>query len=324
MPNASNPWDRDPNFETIIRENIKLSAGHPLTVFDTELSFERDAAVAWQDPAAKAASGVTEFDDFEYLYYREWARWHGPILTWAKEAYPSQAFGLYGLWPFDRDYWGFPNDTIDESHVSDNQLWQHVDKDADFYAPSIYVFYDDPGSVYYMAANVEENYNRIRQYGDRPIYAYTWMRYHQSNAELGGQELAPYLIEAMAIVPFFSGASGCVLWGWEPGGGGWPIYDNLPTFLAAKYRLNKISEIINRGKLCIAAPAQELWIEKRPIIRHLIHNDWCVTMAVNPWQDVDDETTLRWACEGFDGCVTMRGKRITLLCTNLAFASVEL
>jgi hypothetical protein len=35
---------------------------------------------------------------------------------------------------------------------------------------------DDPGSIYYIAADVEENYQRTWRYGNKPVYAYARCR----------------------------------------------------------------------------------------------------------------------------------------------------
>jgi hypothetical protein len=51
-----------------------------------------------------------------------------------------------------------------------------------------------------------------------PAPWYEWLRYHDSNKQLAGKELAPYLVEAMAVLPYFCGAKGIVLWGWAARG----------------------------------------------------------------------------------------------------------
>ncbi len=40
--------------------------------------------------------------------------------------------------------------------------------------------------------------------------------HHNSNKDLGAQELAPWLADATAVIPYFYGARGNVLWSWEP------------------------------------------------------------------------------------------------------------
>jgi len=110
---------------------------------------------------------------------RQWATWFWLACKWTKEVRPDMPVGLYGPQPFRRDYWGVAGKSaqqIDGTHRSDAELWQYIDPQVDFYVASVYVFYDDPGSIYYLAANAEENYQRTRRYGNKPVYAYEWLR----------------------------------------------------------------------------------------------------------------------------------------------------
>jgi hypothetical protein len=158
------------------------------------------------------------------------------------------------------------------------------------------LFYEQPASIYYIAANMEENYQRTRRYGDKPIYAYEWLRYHDSNKELGGKEVAPYLTEAMAVVPYFCGAQGVVLWGWEPECKGQP-YQQLPLFAKSLKRVGDLSERFSKAELVIDEPASILWKEKRPLVRKLKISDsqWAV-LAVNPWQSDDAQSKVSVRC----------------------------
>jgi hypothetical protein len=158
------------------------------------------------------------------------------------------------------------------------------------------VFYNDPGSIYYLAANVEENYQRTRRYGNKPVYAYEWLRYHDSNKKLAGQELAPYLVEAMAVVPYFCGAKGVVLWGWEPKRKG-QYYQTLPIFMDSLGRVSDLSERLSKAELVIDEPAHVLWKEKRPLVRkfRLSDDEW-VVLAVNPWQAEDARSSVKATC----------------------------
>ena len=208
--------------------------------------------------------------------------------------------GLYGPQPFRRDYWGIAGKDakqIDGTHARDAELWKHIDRFVDFYIASVYVFYDDPGSIYYMTSNIEENVARTRRYGNKPVYAYEWLRYHDSNKKLAGQELAPYLAEAMAVLPFFSGARGLVLWGWEPKGRG-QYYERLPLFMNSLGRVAYLSAKIAKAKVVADEPAHLLWKEKRPLVRklRLAADEW-VVMAVNPWQAEDARSTVHVNCD---------------------------
>jgi hypothetical protein len=148
----------------------------------------------------------------------------------------------------------------------------------------------------YIAANVEENYQRTRRYGNKPVYAYEWLRYHNSNQKLTGRELASYLVEAMAVVPYFCGARGVVVWGWEPGRKG-QYYANLPLFAESLGRISDLSERLTKAELVIDEPAHVLWKERRPLVRKskLSDDEWIV-LAVNPWQADDAQGKATIPC----------------------------
>ena len=174
---------------------------------------------------------------------------------------------------------------------------------------SIYVFYDDPGSIYYMASNVEENYLRTRRYGQKPVYAYVWLRYHDSNQKLRGQELNPYLAEAAAVIPYFCGARGLVVWGWEPKRTG-QYYHTLPAFVESLGRVSDLSAKIAAAKLVIDEPAHVLWKEKRPLLRKLqVADDEWIVMAVNPWQSDSDKKRVAVRCGQRDVSIEIPGRR---------------
>jgi hypothetical protein len=298
--NRTNPWEKPDFFERIIRRNIgQAGRDGEIFVHDIEFDFEEDIDKAWEDEAARAASGADTKEEFAEVYFREWASWFSLPCQWAKEDRPGMPVGLYGPQPFRRDYWGVAGKTaqqIDGTHRSDAELWQYIDPRVDFYIASVYVFYNNPGSIYYIAANVEENYQRTRQYGNKPVYAYEWLRYHNSNKELAGQELAPFLVEAMAVIPYFCGAKGVVVWGWEPGRKG-QHYQNLALFAESIRRISDMSGRLSKAELVIDEPAHVLWNEKRPLVRKIkLADDEWVVMAVNPWQAEDTQSMVRVPC----------------------------
>lgn len=298
--NRTNPWKKPDFFGRIIRRNIaQAGRAGEILVHDIEFDFEENVDKAWEDLEARKASGTTTKDEFAGAYFREWASWFSLPCQWAKQDRPGMPVGLYGPQPFRRDYWGVAGKSaqqIDGTHRSDAELWQYIDPHVDFYVASVYVFYDDPGSIYYIAANVEENYQRTRRYGNKPVYAYEWLRYHDSNKKLAGQELAPYLVEAMAVVPYFCGAKGVVLWGWEPGRKG-QYYANLPLFAQSLGRISDLSERLAKAELVIDEPAHVLWKDKRPLVRKFkLSDDQWVVLAVNPWQADDARSSTRATC----------------------------
>jgi hypothetical protein len=316
--NTSNPWKMPSFFEKIIRRNIQEARPHGIYVHDIELSFEQDSNVAWNNAEAQLDSGAHSKEGFASAYYKKWAEWFWLPLKWTKEEYPVSSVGLYGVQPFRRDYYGISGrdaTQIDGTHWSDKELWAYIDHYVDFYIASVYIFYDKPDSVFYVASNIEENFRRTRSYGNKPVYAYEWLRYHSSNRLLEDQEVAPYLVEAMAIVPYFSGAKGVVLWGYEPQikSGSVSPYKELPLYARSLERIAALSSEISRGKFLNDRPAYELWNAKLPLIRRiLVDSKECVVMAINPWQGDDATTEQTVDCGAVSGKIVMRGKSTTI------------
>lgn len=318
MKRPPNPWDRPPFFEKVVRRNIALRAPNGPYVHDIEIPIA-PASKAWADADLRRASGAADERAFREAYYARWAEWHVLPLQWTKAAYPQAPVGLYGPQPFLRDFWGFPGRSsqhLTDKHKDDLDLWKRIDPFVDFYTASVYVFYNNPDAVFYIAGNVENNYRLTRAMGDKPVYAYTWLRFHDSNKQTAGQELPDYLVEAMAITPYFSGARGVVLWGWEPQAvkPGAAPYRNLPLFMRSLGRVAAISDRLGRGRLRIDASAQALWNTRRPLVRvAVVAPDDCVVMGVNPWQDEAVNSSASASCGGRAYKVPLRGKHTTIL-----------
>jgi hypothetical protein len=310
--NKNNPWKKPEFFERIIRRNIEQRGNqNAIFVHDIEFSFEEDIDKAWSDPTVRAASKATSREQFGDAYLREWATWFTLPCQWAKERFPGTPVGIYGPQPFRRDYYGISGKSaqqIDGTHQSDAELWKHIDPFVDYYVASIYVFYDKPDSVYYMAANVEENIERTRRYGDKPLYAYEWLRYHSSNQKLADQEVAPWLAEAMAVIPYFCGARGVALWGSEPKRQG-QYYQTLPVFTKSLGRVSDLSAMLAAAKLMPDEPAHVLWKARRPLVRRMrVSADEWIILAVNPWQNEDDVSHVEVSLEKSRISVELRGR----------------
>jgi hypothetical protein len=322
--NKFNPWLMPPYFERVIRRNISSSADVGYFVHDIELQFQRDAAEAWNTPALRAASEMRTFEEFEDAYYRKVDSWYLWPLKWTKEIYPHTKVGVFGAYPFQRDIWGIARSSEQRFgwlHANDEKLWQYIDPFVDFYLPCIYVYFDEPGSVFYMATNVEESYIRTRKFGNKPVFAYTWLRFDDGNQSIipRARELPSYLVEAMAIVPYFSGATGLVLWGYEPSikpGDGLP-YRQLPLFVNSLKRVADLSDKIARAKPTFDKPARVLWKEKLPLVRKLVvTNSECVAIAINPWQGENEESKADLQCGGKTYSLAMRGRHTTIAYIN--------
>lgn len=99
-----------------------------------------------------------------------------------------------------------------------------------------------------------------------------------------------------AGVPYFCGAKGVVVWGWEPREKG--QYDkNLPLFAQSLGRVSDLSERWASAELVIDEPAHVLWKEKRPLVRkfRLSEGEWAV-LSVNPWQTDTEQSKVSVQC----------------------------
>jgi len=319
VPDSSNPWNKPPFFERIVRRNIAATRGLPIFVHDIEFHIEENLASLWTNATLRAVSHTSSEEAFGDACTREWASWFTEPCRWAKEKYPSTPVGIYGPQPFRRDYWGVAGkdaQQIDGTHKTDAELWRHIAPAVDFCVASVYCFYDDPGSVYYMGANVEENVYRMTQYGRKPTYTYLWLRYHDSNIKLKGQEVADYLAEAMAVIPYFCGSRGVVLWGWEPKGQG-PYYRTLPLFMRSLGRVAALSDKIARATPVNDTPIHAAWKAKCPLIRKLRVSDteWLI-LACNPWQPDTAETNVAARCGAMDISLAIRGRHTEIYCVE--------
>ena len=319
-----NPWAKPSFFESTIRADLQRVTrqgvpGVSTLVIDIEHEFEQDPLKAWNDPAVRTASGADNPDSFEQAYFKEWASWFALPAQWAKEMFPGIRVGFYGPQPFRRDYWGVSGKTaqqIDGTHANDAIMWQYIDPAVDFYVASLYLFYNNPDAVFYMASNVEENYLRTRRFGSKPVYAYQWMRYHPSGRAEANREVDPHQAEAMALVPYFSGAKGVVLWGHEPqlrGDTAGHAYQHLPVYFRHLGRVAALSEKIGRGKLILDPPAHQLWKTRQPLVRRIdVAEGECVVLALNPWQGENAESTAESICGGKPVRLQMKNRQATL------------
>ena len=140
------------------------------------------------------------------------------VLRWFRETVPSLRIGFYGTIPVP-DYWR----AIQPPTSADFKAWQRDDdrlsaigQAVDALFPSIYTFYADrQGWVTYAIAQISE---ARRKANGKPVYAFIWPQYHESNQVLGGRFLeADYWeLELLTVRQY---ADGLVIWGgWGNGG----------------------------------------------------------------------------------------------------------
>ena len=186
----------------------------------------------------------------------------------------------------------------------------------DALAPSAYYFYDYPNPLAsdylgYLLFQVEAN----RAWSPKPVIPYVWLRYHESTVP-DNHFIQPFMAEATAIFPFFSGASG--LWLWDNIGLAntrQETYTAYESFIHGLYRLSRFSDMFQSPyELVIETPARDLVANQLPVWRGVYKNNKLLVAAQNPYAKTDDQpTTLTVGYKAWRTTITLTGRQ-TYLC----------
>jgi hypothetical protein len=134
------------------------------------------------------------------------------VLSWVKFEAPGVSFGLYGTVPLP-DYWRAIRDPASaefQSWQQDNDRLEGISDRVDALFPSIYTFYPDrQGWVTYATAQIAEARRKAK---GKPVYAFLWPQYHESNQVLGLRPLDPDYWE-LQLNTVYQHADGVVIWG---------------------------------------------------------------------------------------------------------------
>jgi len=134
------------------------------------------------------------------------------ILSRTKSAAVNSLIGYYGAPPI-RDYWRAiksPNSSEYKAWQSEDDLWRALADRVDVLFPSLYTFYDDrDGWVRFATANLSE---ARRLAGGKPVYAFIWPQYHESNKDLKSKFI-PEDFWRLQLDTVAEYADGVVIWG---------------------------------------------------------------------------------------------------------------
>ncbi len=164
----------------------------------------------------------------------------------------------------------------------------------DALSPSAYYYYDYPSPLAkdylaYLLFQVEAN----RAWSNKPVVPFVWLRYHNtSNTPF--QFIQPFMAEATAIFPFFSGAAGLHLW--EDPTLQASRTDNQAAyeyFTHGLYRLSRFADQFQGPhELVIETPARDLMDKQLPVWRGVVKNNTILIAAQNPYADENSKTEL--------------------------------
>jgi hypothetical protein len=165
------------------------------------------------------------------------------VIQIMKSENPELTLGYYSVFPI-REYW-IPVLAKPEKMdywQSSNQRLMQISDHVDYIFPSLYTFYSNQeGWVRYA----EENLKEARQYG-KPVYAFLWPYYHESNKLYGGKKLSEeYWAKQLEVV--YKNADGVVIWdasrdSWEEESGWWAATKDFMNMIS----VNKKAIIANK------------------------------------------------------------------------------
>jgi hypothetical protein len=184
-------------------------------------------------------------------------------------------------------------------------------------APSAYFCYEygaikDYPNIAYQLFQVEANVAR----SNKDIMLFEWLTYNKCQANstyVYNQSIKKHLIEAQAIMPFFSGAKG--IWLWEG-----PInpdslnYSRYETYINSLYRLSQFKDFFSGNyRLIIPKSAYQHFQDKDPVWRGVLKGNEMLVAAINEFADDNATTDLDVSYGGWTQKIQLKGKE-TFLC----------
>ncbi len=203
----------------------------------------------------------------------------------------------------------------------------------DALSPSAYYYYDYPNPLAkdylaYLLFQVEVN----RAWSNKPVVPWVWLRYHDSSSSYPNF-IQPFMAEATAIFPFFSGAAG--LWLWDNPTLAPTRTDNYAAyehFTHGLYRLSRFADMFQGSyELVIETPARDLMEKQLPVWRGVAKANQILIAAQNPYAADGAKTSLTVRYKSWQQTIELTGREVylcrfdmgTVTATEPAFADVN-
>lgn len=184
----------------------------------------------------------------------------------------------------------------------------------DALTPSAYYYYDYPNPLArdylaYLLFQVEVN----RAWSKKPVVPWVWLRYHNSSSSYPNF-IQPFMAEATAIFPFFSGAS--AIWLWEEPGLAQTRTDNYAAyeyFTRGLYRLSQFAAMFQGPyELVIETPARDLMDKQLPVWRGVVNGNRILIAAQNPYAAEGQQTSLTVRYKTWQQTIQLTGRDVYL------------
>ncbi|GAB4017669.1 hypothetical protein GCM10028808_49730 [Spirosoma migulaei] len=184
----------------------------------------------------------------------------------------------------------------------------------DALSPSAYYYYDYPNPLAkdylaYLLFQIEVN----RAWSTKPVVPWVWLRYHDSSSSFPNF-IQPFMAEATAIFPFFSGASG--LWLWENPtltGTRTDTYAAYEYFTHGLYRLSHFADMFQGNyELVIETSARDLMDKQLPVWRGVAKENKILIAAQNPYAADGVKTSLTVRYKTWQQTIELTGREVYL------------
>lgn len=341
------PWGNDLNLynQKWLRDYDQLSGGSaPIKadwfVYDIERQIKSADSVLLlrKEPSTPVeflklpdAAFVAQYKkDLQNLYFQ-------PVDLFAKKGINSSKISAYGDGPVLNTFTNIQGYTWEEwqkdpgvlnpnaVNFSTNTVGGNYYNAQNILSPSAYYYFDYPSpfaSEYltYLLFQIEVN----RAWSTKPVHPFVWLKY-SSNAALENKFIRPWMAEATAIFPFFSGAKG--LWLWDnPGTFDLDVnYSAYEHFTYGLYRLSEFKDFFaGNYELVIEKSAHELNRTREPVWRGVVKNNNILIAAHNPNAKTEnEEVVVPVKYKNWSGLVTLKGYEVFLCSFDMSVLANE-
>ncbi|AFK01500.1 hypothetical protein Emtol_0346 [Emticicia oligotrophica DSM 17448] len=311
-----------------------------LFVPDIELQIKSNDSILLlkNHPATPAAYKSLDNQSFIVQYKKDIQALYGQAFAATKQySTTTSKIGGYSDAPILNTYINIAGNSW-QKWTSDASLLNYINYDfskntiggaaydnQDFYSPAAYYYYDFPNPLApdylaYMLFQIEVN----RAWTSKPIIPFVWLRYSYT-PQFVKRFIRPFMAEATAIFPFFSGAKG--LWLWEDPGtfGNNENFATYEYFINGLYRLSQYKEMFSGNyELVIPAPAREYVDTRKPIWRGVAKGNELLVVAHNPYaKDENEIVTIEVAYKSYRQMITLKGYEVFLCKFDMSLLANE-
>ncbi|MDI9881834.1 T9SS type A sorting domain-containing protein [Flectobacillus longus] len=222
--------------------------------------------------------------------------------------------------PIGYSWKAIQNEPIALNYYMKDSLTQKVG--GPFYAqnshltPSAYLcyeyrFFPNYGNVAYQLFQVEAN----RARSNKDIILFEWLNYNRCQNSNYGYDLSipKHLIEAQAIMPYFSGAKGIFLWEGPLARQDTMNFNKYEYFINGLYRLSAYKNFFTGDySLYIPKTAHQHFQDYDPIWRAVIKGDSVLVAAINEFANDNATTNLTIRIGSWTKNIALKGKETFL------------